>query len=908
MAEKEDIPPLILVDGSSYLYRAYHIPQLQQLRNARGEPTGAVYGVLNMLRKLRNDYTPEYMAVVFDAKGKTFRHDLYKDYKANRPPMPDDLSAQIAPLHTIVKAMGLPLLCVEGVEADDIIGTLTRRAQQQGRSVLISTGDKDMAQLVNAQVQLINTMTNTFLDDAGVVEKFGVRPEQIVDYLALMGDSSDNIPGVEKVGPKTAAKWLQEYGTMEQVLAHAADIKGKVGENLRSAAAQLPLSKQLTTINCTVDLPFGTDDLRIRAGDEKELHDWFTRFEFKSWLSDLSQQTVSAVVEAAEKTDLKLNYETILGKEQFEIWLKRLQESALFAFDTETTGLDYMQCELAGVSFAVSPGEGAYVPLGHRYPGAPEQLPRDYVLERLKPLLEDPKNRRIVGQHIKFDRNVLRRYDIRLDSIAHDTMLQSYVLNSTATRHDMDSLARRYLNMDTLHYEDVVGKGAKQLTFDEVEIDLATRYAAEDADVTLRLHGALWPQLQAISGISGVYSDIELPLIGVLSRMECNGVRVDAGRLRQLSGQFARQMLELEAQAHREAGGPFNLGSPKQIQEILFEKQGLPVIRKTPKGQPSTAEDVLQELADQGHRLPALIVQHRGLSKLKSTYTDKLTEQIDPNTGRVHTSYHQAVASTGRLSSSDPNLQNIPIRTEDGREIRKAFVAAPGKRLIAADYSQIELRIMAHLSGDKGLLRAFEHGEDIHRATAAEVFKMDRNAVTAEQRRAAKAINFGLIYGMSAFGLGKQLAIGRNQAQAYVDLYFERYPGVKNYMDATRKRAHEQGYVETVFGRRLYLPEIKSRNAQERQYAERTAINAPMQGTAADIIKRAMIDLDDWLQREHPDVLITMQVHDELVFEVPENKVDILCEQIRRRMRAAADLTVALDVEVGTGGNWDEAH
>jgi DNA polymerase-1 len=530
------------------------------------------------------------------------------------------------------------------------------------------------------------------------------------------------------------------------------------------------------------------------------------------------------------------------------------------------------------------------------------------VLERLKPLLEDQKNRRIVGQHIKFDRNVLRRCGIRLDSIAHDTMLQSYVLNSTATRHDMDSLARRYLNMDTLHYEDVVGKGAKQLTFDQVEIDLATRYAAEDADVTLRLHGALWPRLQAISGISGVYTDIELPLIGVLSRMECNGVRVDADRLKQLSGQFARRMLELEAQAHREAGGPFNLGSPKQIQEILFEKQGLPVIRKTPKGQPSTAEDVLQELADQGHRLPALIVRHRGLSKLKSTYTDKLTEQIDPGTGRVHTSYHQAVASTGRLSSSDPNLQNIPIRTDDGREIRKAFVAAPGKRLIAADYSQIELRIMAHLSGDKGLLGAFERGEDIHRATAAEVFKTERDAVTAEQRRAAKAINFGLIYGMSAFGLAKQLAIGRNQAQAYVDLYFERYPGVKNYMDTTRRRAHEQGYVETVFGRRLYLPEIKSRNAQERQYAERTAINAPMQGTAADIIKRAMIDLDDWLQREHADVLITMQVHDELVFEVAENKVDFLCEQIRRRMRAAAELTVALEVDVGAGGNWDEAH
>lgn len=898
---------MILVDGSSYLYRAYHIPQLQQLRNARGEPTGAVYGVLNMLRKLRNDYAPEYMAVIFDAKGKTFRHELYKDYKANRPQMPDDLQKQIEPLHAIVRAMGLPLLCIEGVEADDIIGTLARRAQQQGRRVLISTGDKDMAQLVNSQVQLVNTMTNTFLDTEGVQEKFGVRPEQIIDYLALMGDSSDNIPGVEKVGPKTAAKWLQEYGTLEQVLAQAAEIKGKIGENLRAAASQLPLSKQLTTINCEVDLKFNPDDLRIRAGDEKELRDWFARFEFKSWLSDLGQ-TVSGGADDLKKPAVEPKYETIVSKERFEIWLKRLQEAEVFAFDTETTGLNYMGCELAGISFAVTPGEGAYVPLCHRYPGAPEQLPCDYVLTQLKPLLEDRENRRIIGQHIKYDRNVLRRYDIRLDSIAHDTMLQSYVLNSTATRHDMDSLAKRYLDMDTLHYEDVVGRGVKQLTFDEVEIELATRYAAEDADVTLRLYSVLWPKLQEVPAVSCVYTDIELPLIRVLSRMECNGVRVDADRLKQLSQQFARQMLGLEEQAHREAGGPFNLGSPKQIQEILFERQGIPVIRKTPKGQPSTAEDVLQELADQGHRLPSLIVQHRGLSKLKSTYTDKLTEQIDLKTGRVHTSYHQAVASTGRLSSSDPNLQNIPIRTDDGREIRKAFIASPGKRLIAADYSQIELRIMAHLSGDKGLLRAFERGEDIHRATAAEVFGINRDAVTLEQRRAAKAINFGLIYGMSAFGLGKQLGIGRNQAQAYVDLYFERYPGVKNYMDATRRRAHEQGYVETVFGRRLYLPEIKSRNAQERQYAERTAINAPMQGTAADIIKRAMIGLDNWLQQEHPDVLITMQVHDELVFEAPEEKVDALCEQIRKRMQAAADLMVSLEVDVGTGCNWDEAH
>lgn len=906
--ENQDAPPLILVDGSSYLYRAYHIPQLQQLSNARGESTGAIYGVLNMLRKLRNDYSPEYMAVVFDAKGKTFRHELYEDYKANRSVMPEELQKQVDPLHAIVRAMGLPLLCIEGVEADDIIGTLARHAQQHGWSVLISTGDKDMAQLVNPRVKLVNTMTNTFLDPAGVVDKFGVRPEQIVDYLALMGDSSDNIPGVEKVGPKTAAKWLQEYGTLEQVLAHAAGIKGKIGENLRAAAPHLPLSKRLTTIDCDVKLPFAPEDLRVKPAATKELRDWFTRFEFKSWLSDLESQSAGAVAVEPGKPEIELKYETVFTKERFEAWLERLSGASLFAFDTETTSLNYMQAELVGVSFAVTAGEAAYVPVDHRYPGVPEQLPLDYVLSRLKPLLEDRKMRRVVGQHVKYDRNVLRKYGILLDSIAHDTMLQSYVLNSTATRHDLDSLAKRYLDLDTLHYEDVAGKGAKQLTFDQVEIGLATRYSAEDADVALRLHDTLWPRLQETPRVAGIYSDIELPLIGVLSRMECNGVRVDAERLKQLSAQFARQMLELEEQAYREAGCPFNLGSPKQIQEILFEQQRLPVLRKTPKGQPSTAEDVLQELADQGHLLPALIVQHRGLSKLKSTYADALAGQIDPATGRVHTSYHQAVASTGRLSSSDPNLQNIPIRTDNGREIRKAFIASPGKCLIAADYSQIELRIMAHLSGDKGLLGAFERGEDIHRATAAEVFGTDRNAVTAEQRRAAKAINFGLIYGMSAFGLARQLGIGRNQAQAYVDLYFERYPGVKNYMDATRRRAHEQGYVETVFGRRLYLPEIRSRNAQERQYAERTAINAPMQGTAADIIKRAMIDLDGWLQREHPDVLITMQVHDELVFEAPDSKAGVLCEQIRKRMCASAELSVSLEVDVGTGCNWDEAH
>jgi DNA polymerase-1 len=790
-----------------------------------------------------------------------------------------------------------------------VIGTLAAKVHEQGHRVVISTGDKDLAQLVNPDITLVNTMTGAVLNPETVVEKFGVTPEQIVDYLTLVGDSVDNIPGVDKVGPKTAAKWLQEYGSLDGVLGNADSIKGKVGENLKAAREKLPLSKRLVTIDCNVSLDFSPAYLEIKPADRDELYKWFRRFEFKTWLAELEEHADRADRPVESKpADADRRYETVLTKAQFNRWVERLEQAELFAFDTETTNLDYMQAEIVGISFAVQAGEAAYVPLAHNYPGVPEQLPRDEALARLKPLLENVDHRCIVGQHLKYDRNVLRAYDIRLDAFAHDTMLESYVLDSTATRHDMDSLAKKYLGVETLHYEDVAGRGAKQIGFDEVDIDTATRYAAEDADITLQLHQELWPRLKCEPKLAGVYSEIELPLIRVLSTMECNGVLVDAKLLKDLSRRFGKQMQEIEKQAHEVAGGPFNLGSPKQIQEILFDKLQLPVIRKTPKGQPSTAEDVLQELADRGHELPQLIVRHRALSKLKSTYTDKLPESIDKDTGRVHTSYHQAVASTGRLSSADPNLQNIPIRHEEGRQIRRAFIAPKGRKLIAADYSQIELRIMAHLSGDRGLLKAFEAGIDIHRATAAEVFGLAPDEVSAERRRAAKAINFGLIYGMSAFGLGKQLGIGRNEAQAYVDLYFERYPGVKRYMDATRAQAHERGYVETVFGRRLYLPEINSRNGQLRQYAERTAINAPMQGTAADIIKRAMIDLHAWLCREHPDVLLIMQVHDELVFEVPEARVAQVKQGIEQRMSGAASLSVPLVVDIGVGGDWDEAH
>ncbi len=895
-------PPFILVDGSSYLYRAFHA--LPPLTTSKGQPTGAAYGVINMLKKLMAEYQPEYMAVVFDAKGKTFRNDLYKEYKAHRPPMPDDLKSQIEPLHELVDALGLPKLVIPGVEADDVIGTLAKQAAEQGMDVLISTGDKDMAQLVNDKITLINTMSNTLMNPDGVVEKFGVPAEHIIDYLALIGDTSDNIPGVPKVGPKTAVKWLQEYGSLDGIVEHAAEIKGKIGDNLRDSLEQLPLSYQLATIVTDVVLEQRPQDLLLGSPDKQQLHKLYSELEFKTWLGELEGSGV--VTEAATPAVASAAYETVLDAKRFQEWLKILQKAELFAFDTETTSLDYMQARVVGVSFAVEPGKAAYVPFGHDYPDAPDQLSEKTVLAGLKPLLEDPKKAKL-GQNLKYDCHVLANHGIAMQGITHDTMLQSYVLDSTQ-RHDMDTMASRLLNHTTIHFEDIAGKGAKQLTFNQIDLEQAGPYAAEDADITLRLHQHMYAQLQQQPGLNKVYSEIEMPLIPVIQRIERNGVMVDVDMLAKQSRELAKRMVDIEKQAFEVAGESFNLASPKQIQTIFFDKLGLPVKRKTPKGQPSTAEDVLQELAEEGHELPQLILDHRGMSKLKSTYTDKLPQQVDADTRRVHTSYHQAVAATGRLSSSDPNLQNIPIRSEEGRRIRQAFVAPRGYKLLAADYSQIELRIMAHLSGDASLLKAFAEGQDIHRATAAEVFGLALDKVSNEQRRAAKAINFGLIYGMSAFGLGKQLNIGRNQAQDYVNLYFERYPGVKTYMDNTREQAHEQGYVETLFGRRLYLPDINSKNGQLRQYAERTAINAPMQGTAADIIKRAMIALDASLAKSKLDARMVMQVHDELVFEVVEKDVAKLDKLVRKDMESAAELKVPLLVDVGMGNNWDEAH
>jgi len=899
--------PFILVDGSSYLFRAYHA--LPPLTNSRGEATGAIVGVINMLRKLIDEYAPEHMAVVFDAPGGSFRNDLYDQYKANRPPMPDELREQIEPLHDIVKAMGLPLLMVPGVEADDVIGTLATQASAQGMKTLVSTGDKDLAQLVDEHVTLINTMNNVLMDHDGVVEKFGVRPDQIIDYLALVGDSSDNIPGIPKCGPKTAAKWLGEYGSLDAIIENADKIKGKVGEYLRENLEQLALSRELTRIRRDVALEQGLDDLKPRAPDVAQLRSLYSRIESRRLLESLEGEASAAEAETPETPErIESAYEVILTQADFDRWLERLRAAPLFAFDTETTSLDYMQAQIVGVSFAVEPGRAAYVPLAHSYPGAPAQLDRDAVLQALKPLLEDPARPK-VGQNLKYDMSVLSHYDIEMQGIAYDTMLESYVCNSTASRHDMDSLAQKYLGYKTIKYEEVAGKGAKQLSFDLVELEQAGPYAAEDADITLRLHQALWPKVAAEPALEQLFTDMEMPLVPVLSRIERTGVRVDCGMLAQQSRELAERMHELEQQAYGIAGREFNLGSPKQIGQIFFEELALPVIAKTPKGAPSTAESVLQELADQGYELPAVILQHRGLSKLKSTYTDKLPQMVDLRTGRVHTSYHQAVAATGRLSSSDPNLQNIPIRSEEGRRIRQAFIPEAGYRMVAADYSQIELRIMAHLSGDEGLLQAFSAGQDIHRATAAEVFGVaSPEAVSTEQRRSAKAINFGLIYGMSAFGLAKQLGIERAAAQRYVDLYFERYPGVRAYMDRIRAEAHDKGYVETVFGRRLYLPEINARNKMRQAAAERTAINAPMQGTASDIIKRAMLAVDRWIQGERPPVRMIMQVHDELVFEVKEEVLDEACSRIRTHMESAAELKVPLLVEVGVGANWDEAH
>jgi DNA polymerase-1 len=891
--------PLVLVDGSSYLYRAFHA--LPPLTNSEGKPTGAILGVLNMLYKLLDDYGPERLAVVFDAPGKTFRDALYERYKSHRPPMPDELRAQIDPLIEAVELLGLPMLRVAGVEADDVIGTLARRNAEAGKPTLISTSDKDLAQLVGPHITLVNTMSNTVLDPAAVEARFGVQPDQIIDYLTLVGDTSDNIPGVPGVGPKTAAKWLQQYGTLDNICTHIDAIPGKAGQSLREARDLLPLYRQLVTIDSDLDLALEPDTLDRRPAQAERLRDLYERLELRSLLKRLPETAPPPDPGVASDAQ----YETILSPERLAHWLERMQQASLVAVDTETTSLKYMEAELVGISLAVAPGDAAYIPLQHRYPGVPEQLDIDWTLKEMRPWLESDGVK--VGHHIKYDAHIFANYGIKLGGLLHDSMIESYVLNSTATRHDMDSVAAKYLGWKTVKYEDVVGKGSKQLGFEEVDLETASRYAAEDADVTLQLHQTLWPKLQESPDLAQLYEQIERPLIAVLTKMEEAGVLVDIELLRRQSSELAVAMNTAEHAAHAAAGGPFNIGSPKQLQEIMYERLALPVLGKTPKGQPSTAENVLQELAAD-YELPRRVLEYRSLAKLKSTYTDKLPLEVNPRTGRIHTSYHQAVAATGRLSSSDPNLQNIPIRTEEGRRIRQAFIAPAGYSLLAADYSQIELRIMAHLSQDERLLDAFAHGEDVHRATAAEVFGVSLPEVSMEQRRAAKAINFGLIYGMSAFGLARQLGIERGQAQAYVDLYFERYPGVKRYMDQTRARAKEQGYVTTVFGRRLYLAEINSRNAQRRQYAERSAINAPMQGTAADIIKRAMIAVDQWLLQTRVDARLIMQVHDELVLEVPTQTAREVGVEVAQLMESAADLSVRLQVDTGIGANWDEAH
>ncbi len=891
-------PILYLVDGSSYLYRAFHA--LPNLSNSHGQPTGAVLGVANMLRRLLNEDKPEHIAVVFDAKGPTFRHELYADYKANRPPMPAELVSQVEAILDFVRLLGLPLIQVQGVEADDVIGTLARMAEQEGMDCVISTGDKDLAQLVSDRTTLVNSMTNTRLDQAAVKEKFGVTPAQIVDFLTLTGDQSDNIPGVDKCGPKTAVKWLEEYGSLDRLMDHAEEIGGKVGENLRAAHSNLGMSRQLVTIRRDLDLAESPGDLLRQPVDGAGLRAALRRFEFNSWLKDLGEENTGTKAAASR------DYRTILVEKDLDRLIEQLQKAELIAVDTETTSLDSMAAELVGFSFSVLEKQAFYIPVGHHYPGAPQQLDRDLVIGKLKALLEDPQLAK-VGQHIKYDMNVLSNYGVHVQGVAFDTMLESYVFNSTGSRHDMDSLALKYLGHQTVHYEDITGKGARQILFSEVPIEVASHYAAEDADITLALHLHLWPRLQQEPALAGVLLNIEVPLIPVLARMEQRGVLIDGALLAQQSLELSKQIYDLEQEACKAAGQNFNLGSPLQLQQILFEKQGLPVIRKTPKGQPSTAEDVLQELA-QDYELPRLILEYRSLSKLKSTYTDRLPEQINARTGRVHTSYHQAVAATGRLSSTDPNLQNIPIRTPQGRRIRQAFIAPPGCLVMACDYSQIELRIMAHLSGDEGLLKAFRTGVDVHQATASEVFAVPYDEVDSSQRRAAKAINFGLMYGMSSFGLSRQLNIGRTDAQAYMDAYFLRYPGVQQFMEDTRQQARAQGYVETLFGRRLYLTDIKASNMQRRQGAERAAINAPMQGTAADIIKRAMITVDQWLQREMPQAHLVMQVHDELVFEVPEDRLERLRDGVVELMSAAADLQVPLVVDTGFGANWDTAH
>ncbi len=955
---------LTLIDGSSYLYRAFHA--LPPLSNAKGEPTGALFGVVNMLRATL-EARPDYAAFVIDAPGPTFREELYPEYKANRPPMPDDLRAQVDPMLEVVTALGLPILRVPGVEADDVIGTLATHAAREGIEVEVSTSDKDFAQLVGPRVTLVNTMSHTSTDRDAVIEKFGVPPERIVDYLALMGDSVDNIPGVPKCGPKTAAKWLNQYGSLNEVIAHADEIKGKIGENLRAALDQLPLSRELATIRTDVKLDHGPRDLALHERDVETLRGLYARYEFRQALKELDKEPglglrrqdaganvgeadgpegeprkrrvsrdsglgkagskvneASSQEKAATHTQLAAHdstalpspesrvpspepqYDLITTKPQLDSWLANLRKAKLLAFDTETTSLDPMRAELVGLSFSIEPGKACYIPVGHDYPGVPAQLDRKAVLDALKPLLQDPELPK-VGQHAKYDCNVLSHHGIEVRGIAFDTMLESYVLNATANRHDMDTLARRWLDHETVHYEDVAGKGAKQISFSQVDLETAGRYAAEDADITLRLHHALWPELQAQPGLAKVFSDIEMPLVPVLARMEQRGVLVDVDALGRQSNELGKRMHALKQEMEKVAGREFNVDSTKQLRELLFEELGLPSHVKTPKGQPSTNEEALEAIAGQ-HELPRLVLDYRQCAKLRSTYTDKLPEMVNPRTGRVHTSYHQAAVATGRLSSTDPNLQNIPVRTEQGRRIREAFIAPEGWRVLAADYSQIELRIMAHLSGDPGLTRAFNHDEDVHRATAAEVFGVDNGDVTAEQRRTAKMINFGLMYGMSAHGLAQRLGIPRSEAARHIERYFEHYPGVKTFMDATREEARRDGYVETLFGRRLYLEALRSRNAAQRAGAERAAINAPMQGTAADIIKRAMVTVDAWLRERGDDAHMLMQVHDELVFEVREDAVEAVREGVRERMQGAAELDVPLLVEIGVGNNWGEAH
>lgn len=895
---------VVLIDGSSYLFRAYHA--LPQLVSSKGQATGAIKGVISMIRKLITEYPDSHIAVVFDAKGKTFRNEIYEDYKANRPPMPDELRSQIEPIHNIIRLMGLPILVVDHVEADDVIGTLATQATEQKMDVLVSTGDKDMAQLVSPHVTLINTMTNTLMDEPGVVEKFGVRADQIIDYLALVGDTSDNIPGVPKCGPKTAVKWLQAFESLDGVMANADSVKGKVGEYLRESLEFLPMSYELATIKKDLELDNRVDELAPTEPDAEGLRAMFTELEFRPWVNEINSDDPAEVIESPSTPALATDYEIVFDEDRLDTWLEKLSNADAFAFDTETTSIDYMEANLVGVSFCCEAGKAAYVPIAHDYLGAPAQLSMELVLSKLRPLLENPEQT-IIGQNLKYDISVMARHGVNIKAKIIDTMLESYVLNSVASRHNMDDLALNYLGLSTVHFVDIAGKGAKQLKFNQIELDKAGPYAAEDADITFRLHEVLWPRLQAEGRLASVYQDIEIPLVPILSDVERGGVLLDEEQLNLQSRELEKRLHELEQEAYGLAGEAFNLGSPKQLQQIFFEKLGLPVIKKTPKGQPSTAEPVLQELA-LDYPLPKVIMEYRGLSKLKSTYTDQLPKQIAQSTGRIHTSYHQAVTATGRLSSSDPNLQNIPIRTEEGRRVRKAFTAPDGYKVMAADYSQIELRIMAHLSQDEGLIHAFKNGLDIHKATAAEVFGGSVEKVSDDHRRSAKAINFGLIYGMSAFGLSRQLNISRGDAQDYINLYFDRYPGVKEYMDRTREVAAEQGYVETIFGRRLYLPEIKASNFQRRQAAERTAINAPMQGTAADIIKKAMIAVHGWLASSNLDTRMTMQVHDELVLEVPEANVQEVASGVEKLMSGAAELSIPLVVEAGVGDNWDEAH